>query len=1337
MRFPRTITPLLVTAVTLLSAMSFAQGRGGQKFTRTDKFVPGQLIVRYKDGLAAPRAGAAATTSSIMSGATIARSFPKIRNLRVVQLPEGVSVQQGLAQLRVDPNVLYAEPDYIVHSDEIVPNDPFFTTLWAMKNTGQAGGTVDADIDATDAWAQSTGSNSVIVGVIDSGVDTTHPDLLGNIFNNASDCNNNGIDDDGNGKIDDCHGWNAAANNGFMYDDVGHGTHVSGTIGATGNNGMGVVGVNWHVTIMPCKFLVPNLFGGGSGALSDAIECLDYFATMKDLGYNIVATNNSWGGGGYSQALYDAIKENMDRGILFVAAAGNGGADGVGDNNDLVENYPSNFDLPNIIAVEATTRTDARASFSNYGRHTVDLGAPGAAILSTVPGVDSTGNPNYAVYSGTSMATPHVTGAVALLKAWNPALSAFAIRNLLFASGDVKTATSQTLTGKRLNVNNAMNCVNATIRQRTLPISNTVTAGAGAGLLLEFMNINCASGAGDVSVSISPGGGSITLLDDGTNGDRVAGDGIYSAVWTTNTPGAYTLTFPGSDVVTVTFLEQYAYLPEPYNYRNITGTNLNLGDDTSATISSPFPLNFGGKSFSQLKVGSNGVVSFLSGYNSSYNEPIPTVSTGDLIAPFWVDLMPQGSGNAKNVFWATLGSAPNRELVVEWRNLPLWSPNVDLSTAVKFQAVFFESSSDIIFNYADVLFNDGTSWADNGGFVTVGIQVGPNSGRQFSFMEKALQNGMSLRWKAGEPDYVLDVSDPVQNVAVGQTATFHGKVNAAPGYSGSITLNCANGATQTPPTCNISPTVVGANDSFTVQTQSPAENLFRFLVTGSDGTFERVAKTELRAGNYVLLPLEQSQITVPRDGQSYNLLVSVTRLSNSQSTILVHCGNGLPAGVTCWNTFISPLPGETLTYPIYLSASPSTTTGTYSIELQAYDYGNAEVQSQPLDVTVSLNPSFKVGIQPLNPANFLAGTSTNFGVQTTPVDGFTGNLALSCLQQNTLQFPMTCTFDPASVSESASSTGTIHIPSNAPLGWYSMYVNAADGSKNVWDSVGFSVADFPAVVTPSTLTTVVSGNPATYSILFNEVYMNQQVAVSCGGLVAGMTCTPAPSSIWPGQNSTVSIGTTAGTTPLQTTTIQLTGSALGGTRSKTVQLKTTDFSLASATAGDLAVNVTGSSTRTISAKALNGFAGLVALSCSIAGSPLGMACVVPASVTPTSTGAALTASVSAATGAAPGAYTVMVTGTNSGQSRTYSFIAQVKDYHLSSVPTSRNVGTVPSGQTDHTTYALSAFADNGFSSAVALSCVTPLPTGVSCAFAPSSVTPNGSGATSTLTVTVS
>jgi subtilisin family serine protease len=222
----------------------------------------------------------ASTTSA--AGATVSHQFRKIRNLRVVQLPEGTSVQQGLDQLRADPNVLYAEPDYIVHSDEVVPNDPQFTTQWSLKNTGQSGGTAGADIKATLAWTLTTGSSDVIVGDIDSGVDLSHPDLAGNIFSNPGDCTYNGVDDDGNGFVDDCHGWNAVYNDGYMSDDVGHGTHTAGTIGALGNNALGVSGVNWHVTILPCKFLFNDGYGDGVGVTSDAIECLDYFALRCD-----------------------------------------------------------------------------------------------------------------------------------------------------------------------------------------------------------------------------------------------------------------------------------------------------------------------------------------------------------------------------------------------------------------------------------------------------------------------------------------------------------------------------------------------------------------------------------------------------------------------------------------------------------------------------------------------------------------------------------------------------------------------------------------------------------------------------------------------------------------------------------------------------------------------------------------------------------------------------------------------------------------------------------------------------------------------------------------------
>ena len=200
-----------------------------------------------------------------------------------------------------------------------------------FNNTGQTGFPVDADIDAPEAWDITTGSNDVVVAVIDTGVDYNHQDLAANIFQNTADCNNNGVDDDGNGHIDDCHGIDAVNGDSDPMDDHGHGTHVAGIIGAVGNNGIGVAGVAWNVKILPCKFLDAT----GSGFLSDAIACLDYVAAMKDRGVNIVATNNSWGGGSFSQALSDAIDAQMQRGILFVAAAGNDGLEG------SPKNYPA------------------------------------------------------------------------------------------------------------------------------------------------------------------------------------------------------------------------------------------------------------------------------------------------------------------------------------------------------------------------------------------------------------------------------------------------------------------------------------------------------------------------------------------------------------------------------------------------------------------------------------------------------------------------------------------------------------------------------------------------------------------------------------------------------------------------------------------------------------------------------------------------------------------------------------------------------------------------------------------------------------------------------------
>ncbi len=405
----------------LLAALFTSPGTAAEPLP----YRPDRVIIKFKSWSTAAQRGAVldglGSAASRMLGPTGVQCAPVTR----------LSVEEAIARYRSDPSVEYVEPDYLVKVDA-VPDDPDFDHLWGMRNTGQTGGTPGADVSAASAWAVTTGSFNVLVGVIDTGVDYNHPDLAANIYVNPGEIPGNNIDDDGNGFIDDVRGWDFINHDNDPYDDNGHGTHVSGTIGAVGNNGVGVAGVNWQVKILPIKFLS----AGGGGYTSDAVAAVDYATRM-----GVRLTNNSWGGGGYSQALEEAIRAAGDAGILFVAAAGNDS-----ENNDTYPHYPSSYDLSNIVAVAATDHNDALAGFSNIGAASVDLAAPGVNIYSTVPGG------SYGSHSGTSMAAPHVAGALALMLSRFPGMTAALAKARLLAYVDtLPSLTGRVLTGGRLN----------------------------------------------------------------------------------------------------------------------------------------------------------------------------------------------------------------------------------------------------------------------------------------------------------------------------------------------------------------------------------------------------------------------------------------------------------------------------------------------------------------------------------------------------------------------------------------------------------------------------------------------------------------------------------------------------------------------------------------------------------------------------------------------------------------------------------------------------------------------------------------------------------------------
>jgi subtilisin family serine protease len=393
-------------------------------------YAPDQIIVKLK--------------SEAMENAAIEDGFDRILSVRaasveklssdgsgetgLLQLGGAMSVEDAIAEASRDPRVEYAEPNYYCRAADTMPDDPLFGQMWGLHNTARAG----VDINAPRAWDITTGADNVVVAVIDTGVDLSHPDLAPNAWVNPRETAN-GRDDDGNGLVDDINGWNFHSNNNRIFTSETadrHGTHVSGTIAAAGNNGVGVSGVAWKARIMALKFI-----DSGLSYVDGAVKAINYAVDQKRRGVNVRVINASWYAEAESKALRDAIINAGSAGILFVCAAANGGADSMGDDLDQTKLYPPSWtDISSLMSVASVDSADRLAASSNFGRSTVSVAAPGVLILSTLPGS------SYAYMSGTSMATPHVSGIAALLASESSRLSPVQIKERIIRTAQPSLA---------------------------------------------------------------------------------------------------------------------------------------------------------------------------------------------------------------------------------------------------------------------------------------------------------------------------------------------------------------------------------------------------------------------------------------------------------------------------------------------------------------------------------------------------------------------------------------------------------------------------------------------------------------------------------------------------------------------------------------------------------------------------------------------------------------------------------------------------------------------------------------------------------------------------------